>query len=107
MANIRIKDQTTDTALAAGDYVIVDNATEGTRKFDIGQKLVDIDDDITDVKSDLNDTANGLANTQNTLANTQVELATVQENLSHESERIDEIETSVYVGTDGMFYTRV
>ena len=53
MANIRIKDQTTDTALAAGDYVIVDNATEGTRKFDLGQKLVDIDDDITDVKSDL------------------------------------------------------
>ena len=54
MANIRIKDQTTDTALAAGDYVIVDNETEGTRKFDLGQKLVDIDDDITDVKSDLN-----------------------------------------------------
>ena len=53
MANIRIKDQTTDTALVAGDYVIVDNATEGTRKFDLGQKLVDIDDDITDVKSDL------------------------------------------------------
>lgn len=53
MANIRIKDQTTDTALAAGDYVIVDNATEGTRKFDLGQKLVDIDDDFTDVRQDL------------------------------------------------------
>ena len=53
MANIRIKDQTTDTALVAGDYVIVDNETEGTRKFDLGQKLVDIDDDITDVKADL------------------------------------------------------
>ena len=86
MANIRIKDQTTDTALVAGDYVIVDNATEGTRKFDLGQKLVDIDDDITDVKSDF----------------TQLE-----QDLANESERIDEIETSVYVGTDGMFYTRV
>ena len=53
MANIRIKDQTTDTALAAGDYVIVDNATEGTRKFDLGQKLEDIDDDFTDVRQDL------------------------------------------------------
>lgn len=55
MANIRIKDQTTDTALVAGDYVIVDNATEGTRKFDLGQKLVDIDDDITDVRQDLSE----------------------------------------------------
>ena len=55
MANIRIKDQTTDTALSAGDYVIVDNATEGTRKFDLGQKLVDIDDDFTDVRQDLSD----------------------------------------------------
>ena len=53
MANIRIKDQTTDTALVAGDYVIVDNATEGTRKFDLGQKLADIDDDFTDVRADL------------------------------------------------------
>lgn len=59
MANIRIKDQTTDTALVAGDYVIVDNETEGTRKFDLGQKLVDIDDDITDVKSDLEELEGG------------------------------------------------
>lgn len=42
MANIRIKDQTTDTALVAGDYVIVDSATEGTRKFDLGTALSDI-----------------------------------------------------------------
>ena len=41
---------------------------------------------ITDVKSDF----------------TQLE-----QDLANESERIDEIETSVYVGTDGMFYTRV
>ena len=52
MANIRIKDQTTDTALVAGDYVIVDNATEGTRKFDLGQKLTDIDDSLLQVYVD-------------------------------------------------------
>lgn len=39
MANIRIKDQTTDTALSAGDYVIVDSQSEGTRKFDLGSAL--------------------------------------------------------------------
>lgn len=60
MANIRIKDQTTDTALVAGDYVIVDNATEGTRKFDLGQKLVDIDDDFTDVRQDFNNIENSI-----------------------------------------------
>ena len=39
MSTIRIKDQTTDTALQAGDYVIVDSASEGTRKFDLGSAL--------------------------------------------------------------------
>ena len=46
----------------------------------------EIEADIADVKSDF----------------TQLE-----QDLANESERIDEIETSVYVGTDGMFYTRV
>ena len=46
----------------------------------------EMEQEITDVKSDL----------------TQLE-----QDLANESERIDEIETSVYVGTDGMFYTRV
>ena len=36
MPNVRIKDQTTDTALTTGDYVIVDSETEGTRKYDLG-----------------------------------------------------------------------
>lgn len=36
MPNVRIKDQTTDTALTTGDYVIVDSETEGTRKYDFG-----------------------------------------------------------------------
>lgn len=49
----RVIDQTTDTSLAAGDYVIVDSESEGTRKFDLGQKLEDIDDDFTDVRQDL------------------------------------------------------
>ena len=33
---VRIKDQATDTALATGDYVIVDSESEGTRKYDLG-----------------------------------------------------------------------
>lgn len=49
MANIRIKDQTTDTALVAGDYVIVDSATEGTRKFDLGTALNDISGSMLEV----------------------------------------------------------
>lgn len=36
MPNVRIKDQTTDTALTTGDYVIVDSESEGTRKYDLG-----------------------------------------------------------------------
>ena len=36
MANVRIKDQTTDTDLQTGDYVIVDSDSEGTRKYDLG-----------------------------------------------------------------------
>ena len=35
------------------------------------------------------------------------DLTQLEQDLTNESERIDEIETSVYVGTDGMFYTRV
>ncbi len=49
MANIRIKDQTTDTALAAGDYIIVDNATEGTRKFDLGTALSNLNNSLVDI----------------------------------------------------------
>ena len=39
MSNVRIKDLATDSALQAGDYVIVDSETEGTRKYDIGSGL--------------------------------------------------------------------
>ena len=39
MSNVRIKDLATDSALAAGDYIIVDSETEGTRKYDIGAGL--------------------------------------------------------------------
>lgn len=36
MSNVRIKDLATDSALAAGDYIIVDSEAEGTRKYDLG-----------------------------------------------------------------------
>lgn len=39
MSNVRIKDLATDSALAAGDYIIVDSDAEGTRKYDIGSGL--------------------------------------------------------------------
>lgn len=39
MSNVRIKDLATDSALAAGDYIIVDSEAEGTRKYDIGAGL--------------------------------------------------------------------
>ena len=46
MANVRITDQTTDTALQSGDYVIVDSQNEGTRKFDLGSELSEIKQDL-------------------------------------------------------------
>ena len=42
----RVIDQTTDSSLSAGDYVIVDNESEGTRKFDLGTELTDIKQDL-------------------------------------------------------------
>lgn len=53
MANVRIKDLTTDSALAAGDYVVIDSASEGSRKFDLGTE-------ISGLKSDLSDTENAV-----------------------------------------------
>ena len=45
MANKRIINQDTDTALSAGDYVIVDSQSEGTRKFDLGTEITAIKED--------------------------------------------------------------
>lgn len=42
----RVIDQTTDSSLAAGDYVIVDSESEGTRKFDLGAELTGIKQDL-------------------------------------------------------------
>ena len=53
MANIRIKDLSTDSALSAGDYVVIDSASEGSRKFDLGTEITDLKSDIGDL-SDLN-----------------------------------------------------
>lgn len=49
MANIRIKDLSTDSALSAGDYVVVDSASEGSRKFDLGTEIADLKEDIGDL----------------------------------------------------------
>lgn len=46
MANIRIKDLSTDSALSAGDYVVVDSASEGSRKFDLGTELSALKEDL-------------------------------------------------------------
>ena len=50
MANVRITDQTTDSSLSAGDYVIVDSSSEGTRKFDLGSELSDIKEDLANIE---------------------------------------------------------
>jgi len=47
MANVRIKDLSTDSALSAGDYVVVDSASEGSRKFDLGTELADLKKDLS------------------------------------------------------------
>ena len=47
----RVIDQTTDTSLSAGDYVIVDSESEGTRKFDLGTELTDIKQDLDNLES--------------------------------------------------------
>lgn len=49
MANIRIKDLSTDSALSAGDYVVVDSASEGSRKFDLGTELAALKSDIENI----------------------------------------------------------
>lgn len=42
----RIINQPVDTSLSAGDYVIVDSQSEGTRQFDLGSELRDIKEDL-------------------------------------------------------------
>ena len=49
MAKIRIKDLSTDSALSAGDYVVVDSASEGSRKFDLGTELTSLKEDIENI----------------------------------------------------------
>ena len=42
----RVIDQTTDSSLSAGDFVIIDSQSEGTRKFDLGTELTGIKEDL-------------------------------------------------------------
>ena len=45
----RIINQPVDTSLSAGDYVIVDSQSEGTRQFDLGTELQGIREDLLQV----------------------------------------------------------
>ena len=49
MSDTRIIDQTTDTSLVDGDYVIVDSQNEGTRKYNLGKEIRDIKTDLLQV----------------------------------------------------------
>lgn len=60
MANVRIKDLSTDSALSAGDYVVVDSASEGSRKFDLGTELTSIKEDIENISGISDDVKNAL-----------------------------------------------
>lgn len=70
MANVRIKDLTTDSALSAGDYVVVDSASEGSRKFDLGTEIGALKEELDeisglsdDIKTALMDIANNVVYT--------------------------------------------
>lgn len=62
MANKRIIAQTEDTTLSAGDYIIVDSESEGTRKFDLGTELADIKEDLSDLQAEIEGGGSGLTN---------------------------------------------
>lgn len=47
--HVRIKDQTEDTQLVNGDFVIVDSLNEGTRKFNLGSELNNIKQDLQEL----------------------------------------------------------
>lgn len=46
----RVIDQTTDTSLSAGDFIIIDSQSEGTRKFDLGTELTSVKSDLLDLR---------------------------------------------------------
>ena len=50
MSDTRIIDQTTDTSLVDGDYVIVDSQNEGTRKYNLGKEIRDIKTDLSQLE---------------------------------------------------------
>lgn len=53
----RVIDQTTDTSLSAGDFVIIDSQSEGTRKFDLGTELTSVKQDLEELQNDSGVTA--------------------------------------------------
>ena len=50
MSDTRIIDQTTDTTLVDGDYVIVDSQNEGTRKYNLGKGINEIKQDLSQLE---------------------------------------------------------
>lgn len=50
MSDTRIIDQTTDSSLVDGDYVIVDSQNEGTRKYNLGKEIRDIKEDLSQLE---------------------------------------------------------
>ena len=50
MSDTRIIDQTTDSSLVDGDYVIVDSQNEGTRKYNLGKEIRDIKADLSQLE---------------------------------------------------------
>lgn len=75
MSTARIIDQTADSILSAGDYIIVDSQSEGTRKFDLGTSLNGIKEEIGDLSNLETDQKNNLVSSINEIFET---LQTIQ-----------------------------
>ena len=50
MAKKRITELATETTLKDGQYVAIDHATDGTKKYNIGAELTDLKEDLLEVR---------------------------------------------------------
>ena len=63
MAKKRITELATETTLKDGQYVAIDHATDGTKKYNIGAELTDLKEDLQDettARENLESTLNGI-----------------------------------------------